>query len=96
LNSMELIAILRNIKPVLEHKYGVTSMGLFGSYVRREERADSDVDILVELKKPIGLLRFVELKSSLSELLGAEVDLVTTAALKPAIRQHVLKEVVYV
>ena len=96
MNSTELIRKLKKAKPDLEYKYGVSTLGLFGSYIRKEERAGSDVDVLVEFKEPIGLLKFVELKTSLSELVGAEVDLVTSAALKPAIRKQVLKEVVYV
>jgi len=53
------------------------------------------VDVLVEFKEPVGLLKFVSLKYYLSELTGKEVDLVTKAALKPEIRNHVLKEVMY-
>jgi len=71
---------------------GVKSLRLFGSMVRGEARDDSDIDILVEFSKPIGLLAFVRLKNRLSELLGRPVDLVTPEALKPLLRDHILSE----
>ena len=71
---------------------GVKSLKLFGSVVRDEARADSDIDILVEFSRPIGLLAFVRLKQRLAELLGRSVDLVTAADLKPQMRDHILHE----
>jgi len=65
---------------------------LFGSMVRGEARPDSDIDILVEFSKPIGLLAFVALKHRLTVLLGRPVDLVTTDALKPPLREGILHE----
>lgn len=90
-----LIKKLKDIKPTLQDQYGLTSIGLFGSYARGEQKKGSDVDVLVEFQEPVGLLKFVSLKYYLSELTGKEVDLVTKAALKPEIRNHVLKEVMY-
>jgi hypothetical protein len=71
----------------------VKSLALFGSVVRGEARPDSDIDILVEFDKPVGLISFIRLKHRLSELLGRNVDLVTKAALKPQLREHILHEV---
>ncbi len=71
---------------------GVKSLKLFGSVVRGEARADSDIDILVEFSRPIGLLAFVRLKNRLAELLGRPVDLVTPEALKPPLRPVILLE----
>lgn len=68
------------------------SLKFFGSVVRGEARADSDIDILVEFSRPIGLLAFVRLKNRLSELLGRPVDLVTPDALKPPLRDGILSE----
>ncbi len=48
--------------PVLFNEYGITDIGLFGSYVRGEQTKDSDVDVLVRFKEPIGLLKYVSLK----------------------------------
>jgi len=80
----------------LRQLYGVERIGLFGSVVRGEQRADSDIDLLVEFVEPVGLFKFIELENRLSELLHAKVDLVTPNALKPAIGERILAEVRYV
>lgn len=88
--------ILLSHKQDLSDKYGVREIGIFGSYVRSEHRKNSDIDILVELEKPMGFFKFIRLERYLSELLGAKVDLVTKNALKPHIGQRILAEVIYV
>jgi predicted nucleotidyltransferase len=85
------LEILRHHQKEL-HEAGVKSLKFFGSVVRGEARADSDIDILVEFSRPIGLLAFVRLKNRLSELLGRPVDLVTPDALKPPLRDGILSE----
>ncbi len=92
----EIKTILRAHKEELKEKYGVKEIGIFGSYVRGEAKEDSDVDILVEFEKPIGLFKFLELEEYLSILIGRKVDLVSKKALKPHIGKHILKEVVTV
>jgi hypothetical protein len=89
-----IINMLREALPPITERYGVESLGLFGSYVRQAQRADSDFDLLVTFREPPSLLQFIELENYLSDLLGVKVDLVTKDGLKPGIRQHVLKEVV--
>jgi uncharacterized protein len=76
--------------------FGVSSLALFGSVARGEARADSDVDILVEFAsgEVVGFFRFLRLKRYLEGILGREVDLVTRAALKPQLRERILKEAV--
>ena len=83
-------------KPLLAEKYGVIVVGVFGSYVRGEQRPDSDLDLLVELERParIGLMGLVELEQYLSDLLGVQVDLAIKENLKPRIGEHILQEVV--
>ena len=71
---------------------GVKSLKLFGSVVRGEAGPESDIDILVEFSRPIGLLAFVGLKHRLAELLGRPVDLVTPEALKSPLRDGILNE----
>ncbi len=71
---------------------GVKSLQLFGSVVRGEAGPDSDIDILVEFSKPIGLLAFVGLKQRLTVMLGRPVDLVTPEALKSPLREGILHE----
>jgi len=83
------------LKPILKNEYGIKNIAIFGSYVRGEEKRDSDLDILVEFEKPIGLLKFVDLKLKLSEVLGVKVDLVMKSALKPRIGKRILEEAIY-
>jgi hypothetical protein len=94
----EIKEILNADMAYLSREYGVERIGLFGSYVRNEQRPDSDIDLLVEFDstRSIGLFRFVHLKNYLSDLLGTKVDLVTPAALKPVIGEQILSEVEYI
>jgi predicted nucleotidyltransferase len=85
------IEILRSHEAELRDA-GVKSLKLFGSVVRGEAGPDSDIDILVEFSKPIGLLAFVGLKRRLTVLLGRPVDLVTPDALKSPLREGILHE----
>jgi predicted nucleotidyltransferase len=70
----EIKEILRAERPYLAEKYGVTVVGVFGSYVRGEQEPDSDIDILIELERPtrISLLGLVELEYYLSELVSSQ------------------------
>ncbi len=81
---------------LLAERYQVQSLGLFGSYVRQKQRADSDLDVLVTFSETPGLLKFIALENYLSDLLGVKVDLVMQDALKPNIRPHILREVIRV
>ena len=92
----EIKRIIEAHKEELEIKYGVKQIGLFGSFVRYEQKETSDVDILVEFERPIGLLEFVGLQNYLSDMLEVKVDLVMKRALRPRIGESILKEVVYV
>jgi uncharacterized protein len=92
----EIRQILREQQPYLEEVYGVHVVGVFGSYVRNEERTDSDIDVLVELERPprISLIGLVELEYYLSELLGAKVDIAIKTNLRKRIGRRILDEVV--
>lgn len=92
----EIRKVLEAHKDRLHRRYHVKEIGIFGSYVRGEQRETSDVDILVEFERPIGLLDFASLNNYLSDLLDLNVDLVMKKALKPRIGQRILSEVVYV
>ena len=83
--------------PDLRARYGVRSLGIFGSYVRGEQGAGSDLDLLVEFDdRPLSLFDFVRLENEVSDALNLKVDLVEKRALKPYIGQHILAEVVAV
>ncbi len=86
--------ILGQHKSILKEKYYVREIGIFGSYVRDENKKDSDMDILVEFDRTIDLLKFVNLENYLSDILGIKVDLVMKDALKPRIGKHILREVI--
>lgn len=80
---------------MLQKRYQVKELGIFGSYVRQEQTADSDVDVLVEFYKTPSLLKFVNLENYLSDNLGVKVDLVHKTGLKPRIGARILAEVIY-
>ncbi len=92
----EIQDILKQKKPLLQERFKVKEIGIFGSFVRGEEKDTSDLDILVELEKPVGLIKFVSLQNYLFDELSEKVDLVMKSALKPRIKKSNLSEVVYV
>lgn len=88
-------SVLRERLPELREKYKVRSLGVFGSYVRGQQRRRSDLGVLVELDDDtLSLLKFIELEHYLSDLVGVKVDLVEKSTLKPSIGKHILAEVV--
>lgn len=86
---------LEKLKPILEEKFQVKNIGVFGSFVRGEQNKKSDLDVLVEFSEVIGLFKFIELENFLSKELGVKVDLVMKDVLKPQIKDIILREVVY-
>ena len=91
----EIESKLRELKPVLHRKYFVEKIGYFGSYSRNEQHGNSDIDILVSFKKPLGW-EFFDLQELLENELKIKVDLVSEKALKRQLRQIILKNVKYV
>ena len=75
---------------------GVKSLAVFGSLARGEATRTSDIDILVEFDRPVGLFEFIRLKLYLEDLTGRWVDLVTPEAIRPAMRAAILNEAVHV
>jgi len=90
--------ILKRYEEELKQKYSIKRFGIFGSYIRGEQKEGSDFDLLVEFEgdDSIGLLKFINLENFLSDLLGLKVDLVDKSSLKPRIGKQILKEVVYI
>ncbi len=91
----EIKEILSKSKPMVQEKYKVKELGIFGSYVRGEQNESSDVDILIAFEKAPSLLKFIELENYLSETIGIPVDLVIKQVLKPRIGENILAEVIY-
>jgi len=76
----EVLRILRKQLPHLNSEYGVKRIGLFGSYAKRTQTEDSDVDVVVEFERPIGL-KFVEFCDYIENLLGRKTDILTPAGI---------------
>ncbi len=88
---------LKKHKEELRKNFKVKEIGVFGSYVRGEQKKrGSDIDILVDFEEPIGFFKFMDLEEYLSNLLGTKVDLISKKALKPRIGKYILKEVIYI
>lgn len=82
-------------KAELQKRYSVKNIGIFGSVARNEQTEQSDIDILVEFEKPIGL-QFVELAEYLESILENKVDLVSKNAIKPKMMNHIKQDIQYV
>jgi predicted nucleotidyltransferase len=82
--------------PELGSRYSVTYLGVFGSYVRGQNRPESDLDVLVEFDQSPTIFQFLRLRRHLTTLLGVKVDLVMKKTLKPYIGKRVLAEVISV
>jgi len=87
--------ILKNNKQRLTEKYGISLLAIFGSYGREQQREDSDIDILVDFQKSIGI-EFIDLADELEILLHHKVDLVSRKGINPQYYQHIEKELMYV
>jgi predicted nucleotidyltransferase len=90
----KIIQLLKSQKRRLK-KFGVRSISIFGSVARDKARKQSDIDLLVEFEKPVGLFEFARLKLYLEELLGRKVDLVTPEALRKEFRESILREAIH-
>lgn len=84
---------LRALQPDLKRRYPIRSLGVFGSYVRGEQRPDSDLDILIEPGDGMTLVDFVGLRDELSDALGLTVELANKRSLKTRIGKRILAEV---
>ncbi len=90
----EIRIIIRKNRDVLAENYGVAVVGVFGSYVRGEPREKSDIDLLVDILRPISLLEIVGAEIYLSEILGIKVDLVPKRDVREELRESIFAEAV--
>ncbi|KKO21090.1 MAG: nucleotidyltransferase family protein [Candidatus Brocadia sp.] len=93
-NLEKIKEIIAKHKNKLHDKYSVIEIGIFGSYVREEQKETSDVDILVEFEKPVSLLQIVSLENYLSDILGVKVDVVPKKNIRKELKDYILKEAV--
>lgn len=91
----EVKTILVNHKTDVSQKYKVSEIGIFGSFVRGEQKKRSDIDILVDFYEIPDLFKFIELERYLQKLLRKKVDLIDKQGIKPQLKDIILKEVIY-
>lgn len=91
----DILASLRELKAWLQTRYKVRSVSLFGSYARREQTAESDVDILVDVDPSIGL-EFVDMADAIEQRLGIKADVVPIDALKLRYWSLIEKDIIHV
>ncbi|MBU6192400.1 MAG: nucleotidyltransferase family protein [Bacteroidetes bacterium] len=95
LTQLEINERLKAIKPELESRFKVRSIGYFGSFANGTQNPQSDLDLLVEFSQPVGW-DFFTLENYLEHLLGLKVDLVTRNSLKDQIKDSILSQVLYI
>lgn len=95
LNKEKIIALLKKEHPFLRQKYHLCRVGLFGSYARDTSTEESDIDLIVDFEKPIGL-DFIELGDYLEKLFDKKVDLITNEGFKNSVLKNGVDEIIYV
>lgn len=95
ITKSDILLKLKELKPTLSKDYAVKEIGLFGSFSDETFSEESDIDILVELERPIGW-KFFSLELYLEKIFNRKIDLVTKGALKDQIKDQILKQVNYV
>jgi uncharacterized protein len=94
LTKDKILSTLRELKPVLNKEFAVKEIGLFGSFSNETYTPESDIDLIVELERPIGW-KFFSLEIYLEKEFGRKIDLVTKNALKDQVKEYILKNVNY-
>ena len=95
LSKEEILKILEQLKEEIVDKYKIERIGLFGSFIKGEQKENSDIDILAEFGEEADLFDFLGLSLFLEERLKQKVDVVSKASLREELREMVLKEVAY-
>jgi len=91
-----IVSTIQQLKPELIRKFGVSSIGLFGSVVRNDFSSDqSDIDIIVDFSRPIGV-EFIDLAEFLESIFKRKIDLVSKNGIKKKYLREIEKEIVYV
>jgi uncharacterized protein len=96
INLDDISRVLKEHKTEVRRKYSVSKIGIFGSYVRGEQKERSDIDILVSFSGIPDVFIYMELEEYLKRLLRRRVDLVRKEAIRPELKNRILKETVYV
>ena len=91
-NPQEIISKLKELKPALFEKYNLSALGLFGSVVRDDFSANSDVDIIIDYHNKMGI-EFIDLANYLEDQLEIKVDLVSRRGIKPKYYKEIEKDI---
>lgn len=94
-NLIEIRDILTKNKKIIQENYKVKKIGIFGSYVRGEQKEDSDLDIIVDFSEPVSLLKLVNFENFLRNITGLKVDVVPESDIRPELRDNILNEASY-
>jgi len=95
ISRTEIINKLKELKPKLYQEYSVRQIGLFGSFSDNSANEESDIDLIVDLEKPIGW-KFFSLEIYLEQVFGRKIDLITKNALKSQIKDQILNQINYI
>ncbi len=95
ISKKDILSKLKELKPMLYKEYSVKKIGLFGSFSDETFTENSDIDILIELERPIGW-KYFSLELYLEKIFNRKIDLVTKNALKEQIKEVILKQVKYI
>lgn len=91
----DIFKILEQNKSLLFSRYPIKSLGLFGSAVRDDFNETSDIDILVDFNRPVGI-EFIDLADALEKILHQKIDLVSRNGIKPKYFKEIEKDLIYV
>lgn len=91
----QIVPILQTLKPYLHERWGITELAIFGSVARHDSKADSDIDILFDYDRPLGL-EVVTFGDFLEEKLQHQVDLLSKKAVRPKVWEFIRDEMHYV
>ena len=92
----DVLSIIKENHDTIE-SFGVKKLGLFGSFARKQQNPESDIDLIAEFEKGKKTFdNFIHLSFLLEDLLGHRVELVTVESLSPYIKPYIMKEVEYV
>ncbi len=97
MSTNEIIQILKDNRRFLADNYGITQIGVFGSYILNQQTEKSDIDIAIEMdKKKKNIHNFLAVKRFLEQLLEKKIDLGFEHSLKPSVKEFVSSNIIYV
>ena len=95
-NLNQILLIIRALIPTLQKEYNVRALEIFGSYIKKDQKPNSDLDLLVIFSKTPTLIKFIELENFLSDRIGIKVDLVMKDSIRPRLRSSILSNAILV